>query len=142
MENNKQQKLAEFFQKAKYEPERDAAPHIWQMIITREKHVDQLKLWVFSVASFVSLAGLVPAINILLRDLTKSGLYEYLSLIFENGNSIASYWKELAFSLAQSLPTMSIIFTLSLVFVFFLSLRYVMKQVGKNQFINLTTLAV
>ena len=142
METNNQTRLTEIFKKAKYEPSVDVAPSIWQTITMRNKRINQFKLWAFSFAGFISLAGLIPAINMLFNDLTKSGLYEYFSLIFENGGSVVSYWKELVFSLAQSLPIMSIIFTLSLIFAFFLSLRYLMRQVGKNQLLTLTALSI
>jgi len=141
MDNNKQ-KLTEVFQKAKYVSDLDIANTVWKTITIRNKRNNQFKLLGFSFVGFISLAGLIPAISMLLSDLTKSGLYEYFSLIFGNNGSIASYWKDLAFSLAQSLPTMSIIFTLSLIFVFFLSLRYLMKQIERNQLLTLTTLSI
>jgi hypothetical protein len=70
--------------------------------------------------------------KILINDFTQSGFYEYLSLAFSTKGLLFSYWKEFAFSLAESLPTMSIVLSLALLFIFFLSLRYVMKQIINN----------
>jgi hypothetical protein len=79
---------------------------------------------------------LVPTFKILLADLTRSGFYEYFSLLFSDTGSIISYWKEFTFSIAESLPIISIISVLSLLFVCFLSLKYLIKQINKNQLIS------
>ena len=135
-------KLIKLFQKAKYEPDTNLADDIWHAIVIRDKYMTRLKLWAFAFMGFVSLVGLVPALKVLSNDFTQSGFYEYFSLIFSDGGSMLSYWKEFVFSLAESLPTMSIIFTLSLLFICFLSLRHLMKQVGKGQLINSATLLI
>jgi hypothetical protein len=128
-----QNKLTKIFQKAKHESDSELVSTVWSAIVLRDKKITRIKLWIFACAGFASLAGLLPAIKILFTDLAKSGLYEYFSLIFSDGGSIISYWKEFIFSLAESLPIMSMIFALSLTFVFFLSLRYVIKQIDRGQ---------
>jgi len=127
------QKLVKAFREIKYEPDANLAENVWRTIVLRNKRMAQFKLWSFAATGIVSLAGLVPAFKILSNDLAQSGFYEYFSLIFSDSRLIISYWKELVFSLAESLPTVSIIFTLSLIFVFFLSFRYAMKQISKGQ---------
>ena len=127
--------LTTIFQKAKYEPSTDLAENIWQTIMRRNKRQIQFRLWAFACLGIASLGGLVPVFKMLLGDLTQSGFYEYFSLIFSDGGSIVSYWKELVLSLAESLPVMSIIFALSLVFVFFLSMRFLMKQINRDHLI-------
>lgn len=136
-----QDKLTKIFQKAKYEPSANLPEKVWHRILTRDKHITQFKLWTFASIGFVSLAGLVPAFKTLINDFTQSGFYEYSSLIFSDSGLIFSYWKEYMLSLAESLPMISIIFTLSLVFVLFLSLRYLVKQISKNQLTSLKTLS-
>lgn len=127
-----EQKLVEAFHKIKYEPDASLAENVWRTIILRNKHTVQLKLWAFAATGIASLIGLVPAFKILSNDLAQSGFYEYFSLIFSNGGSILFYWKELVFSLAESLPTMSIILTLSLIFILILSLKNLTKQIINN----------
>ena len=136
------QKLTKIFQKVKYESNINLAENVWQAIVLHDKCIVRVKLWAFSVIGFVSLVGLVPAFKTLSSDLAQSGFYEYLSLVFSNSGSVVSYWKELVFSLAESLPAMSVILTLSLVFVFFLSLKYLMKQIGKGRLINSVVLSI
>jgi hypothetical protein len=128
-----EQKLRKIFQKAKYENTQNLADNIWSVILLREKQATRFKLWAFTLAGFASLAGAIPAIKALSSDLVQSGFYEYFSLIFSDGGSVISHWKEFVFSIAESLPTMSIIISLSFVLVFFLSLKYATKQIIKGQ---------
>ena len=126
-------KLTKIFQKAKYETSETLAENIWLALVVRDRRIARFKLAVFSLVGLSSLAGLIPAFKMLSNDFVQSGFYEYFSLLFSDSRSIISYWKEFTFSLAEALPVVSIIFVLSLIFVFFLSLRYAMKQIGKNQ---------
>ena len=134
-----QDKLTKIFQKAKYGQDSNLEETVWSSIAASERRGAKLRLWIFSLLGLVSLGGLVPAVSVLLNNLTQSGFYEYFSLIFSDSGAVLASWKEFIFSLAESLPLLSIIYTLSLIFVFFLSLRYAMKQVGKNQLISSLT---
>ncbi len=127
---DKQDKLTKIFQRAKYEPETNLTEHVWHAVTLRDEREARIKLWAFSSVMLASLAGLVPAFQMLFNDLAHSGFYDYFSLIFSDGASVLSYWKELALSLTESLPIMSIIFTLTLLFVCFLSLKYLIRQIG------------
>ena len=133
-----EQELIKAFKKAKYEEDTILAQNIWHSIVVRNKRNTLLRLWAFSVAGLASFMGLIPAWKALLNDLTQSGFYEYLSLAFSNGSSVSSYWKEFSLSIAEALPTMSILLSLSLIFIFFLSLKYVMKQIINNNPIGKT----
>ena len=142
MEYKKESKLIEIFKKIKLEADPRMAENVYHTIILRNKRETLFKLWAFAFAGFISFVGLIPMTITLLGNLARSGLYDYFSLIFENGWSMLSYWKELLFSMAQSLPTTSIVFTLSLIFVFFLSIRYTMKEIDKNQLMGFVKLSV
>jgi hypothetical protein len=137
-----QNKLTKIFKKAKYEPDSTLAFSIWQNIVSREKHTDLLKLWSFSLVGVVSLIGLVPSLGYLMSNLTHSGFDEYFSLIFSGGSLMLSYWRELSLSLVESLPMENIIFTLSLFLVCFLSLKYLVREIWKNQPTNSATLSI
>lgn len=133
-----QNKLTKIFQKARHESDPGLASGIWLTITMREKRMARYKLWAFALTGLASFEGLVPAFKILLGDFARSGFYEYFSLIFSNSGSILSYWKEFVFSLAESLPTMSIILTLSLVFILILSLKNLTKQINNNNSLGKT----
>jgi ABC-type phosphate/phosphonate transport system permease subunit len=125
MRNN----LKSALQKAKYEPEAGLAEGVWRGLILKNKRTTKMRLWFFSVLGIASLLGAVPALSLLFSDFSKSGFYEYFSLAFSNGGILASYWKELILSLAQSIPTTSLALSLAFIFVFFLSIRFVLKQI-------------
>ena len=127
--NYMENELEKVFIKAKYEEKSNLADNIWDNIVRRNKRIINIKLWSFSFIGFFSFLGLIPAYKTLSSDLAQSGFYEYLSLVFSSNNSIFSYWKELVLSIAESLPTMSIVLSFSLIFILFLSLRYVTKQI-------------
>ncbi|MBI3888297.1 hypothetical protein HY311_00710 [Candidatus Nomurabacteria bacterium] len=126
-------KITTIFQKAAYSPEPELALAVWSSVIAQERKQTRLKLWAFGFTGLASLTGLVPAFKILFTDLSQSGFYEYFSLLFSDTGSVVTYWKEFSFSLAEALPVISTILTLSLLFVCFLSLKYLMKQIIRSQ---------
>ena len=128
-----EKELKKAFHRVKYGEKPDLAENIWEGIVRYNKRIARIKLWVFSFIGLLSLAGLIPAWKALSSDLAQSGFYEYLSLAFSNGNSILPFWKELSFSLAESVPIMSTIISLSLIFIFFLSLKSASKQIIRGQ---------
>jgi hypothetical protein len=129
----KEQELSKVFQKASFQAEANLSENIWHSIVIREKRIAKFKLTIFSTLGALSFAGAFPIFKSLLTDFSQSGFSGYLSLIFSNFAALASSWKELAYSLAETLPVVSILLSVSVVFVFFLSIRYVLKQIIKSQ---------
>lgn len=125
--------LKDAFQNAKYIPNIDLVDSTWQNIIIHNKKITLIKLGVFSSIGALSLIGLIPALKTLFSEFSKSGFYEYFSILFSNNSGFSSYWKELAYSLAESLPIINIIYAFVLVFTLFLSLKYVARQIIKNR---------
>ena len=124
------------FANVKIKPDFDLKDKIWNHLLLRNKRIAYFKLISFSSISIASILGFIPMFKILASDFAQSGFYEYLSLTFSNGGLFSKYSQDFIYSLAESLPTMSIIFSLTLIFVFFLSLRYVMKQIINNKYIG------
>jgi hypothetical protein len=137
-----EENLKKTFEKLVYEPKVSLAENIWINIVKREKRFICVRLCVFSIVGFLSILGFIPALKSLFSEFTQSGFYEYLSIAFSSGNNLFSYWKELLSSLAESLPVVNIIFIFSLVFVFLLSIRYVLKQIINNNYIGKTYVQV
>ena len=125
--------LKEVCRAAKYDISENEIEEIWHTIVIHEKRVARAELAFFSVLGFISFAGLIPVFKILSINFTQSGFFTYFSLLFSDGGLMAAYWKDFAFLLAESFPVMSIVGLLALVFVFFLSLWYVLKQVNRNK---------
>jgi len=126
-------RLTKAFQKIKYSADSDLPENIWQFIVRREKHLTLIKLWSFVAMGIFSFIGLIPVFVMLLSDLKRSGFYEYFSLTFSSSGSLIAYWKDFILLLGESLPVVSLIATLTLIFIFFLSLKYTMRQIIKGQ---------
>ena len=127
-----EQELKNTFRSIKYEIKSDLSENIWQTIVLRNKRITRIKLWAFSTTGLLSLIGLAPVLKMLSNDFIQSGFYDYFSLLFSSNGSLITYWKDFLLLLAESLPIMSIILSLTLIFIFFLSLRYTIKQIIKN----------
>ncbi|MFZ2072572.1 MAG: hypothetical protein WA101_02060 [Minisyncoccia bacterium] len=128
-----EENIKKAFYKIKYAPEPNLTQHICKKIELRDKHFTNIKLYVFSFIGIISFVGLIPAFKMLISDFTQSGFYEYLSLILSSG-ALSSSWKELVYSIAESLPTVSLLLSFGSIFIFFLSLHFILKQIIKGQF--------
>jgi len=125
-----QKNLREAFLKSNLLPEASLAFDVWRSVVLQEKRAARFKLWAFSFIGLVSFAGLLPIFKTLSSDLSRSGFYEYFSLIFSDSGSVIHFWKEFSLSLLESLPVISAILSLILIFTLFLSLKYALKQTG------------
>lgn len=127
------EKLRKLFLEQTYAPEAELKNKAWQAIVRREKRINNFKLWFFSSISFLSTVGLYSMLQILFHDLAQSGIYQYISLAFSDTGSVVTFWKEFAFSIADALPIVSITLSLSLLFTFFLAVRYTSKQIIRSR---------
>jgi hypothetical protein len=82
----------------------------------------------FVFASLASLSGVVAVAVLLIRSFVSSGSYHYLSLIFSDGASLLSYWKEIALFMAESLPAVGLAFLFGAGLLFVWSLVRTVKQ--------------
>jgi hypothetical protein len=127
--------LTKAFQKAKYNPNVDLSDGILLSIYKRQRRKDRIKLWAYGSISAFSFIGLFPAIKLLVSDFSKSGFYEYISLAFSDSRAL-SYWKEIILSISESLPMTSLILSLTLVFVFVLSLRFIARNIRNRAYLS------
>jgi len=67
----------------------------------------RLRLAAFGALTFVSVLMLIPAVQYALSEFYTSGFYEYASLFFDSLSH--GYWQELLYSLADSLPSLSLL---------------------------------
>ena len=124
--------LAKILKDTKFEPNNGLEERVYSKVLKKEKYLTRIKLYLFSFLGLISLVGFIPAIKMLLSDFTQSGFYEYSSLLFSKG-ALFSAGKELILSVVESLPTLSILLPLALIFIFIMSLRYAMKQIIRGQ---------
>ncbi len=120
--------LIKIFQKAVFCPESSLSENIFNAISIKEKRNNNIKIWVYSVTGIFSLLGFFVLIRQLVSDFYSSGFYDYLSLMFSNSKAVY-FWKEIILSMIESLPMTNLILSLSLVFLFVLSLRYMARNI-------------
>jgi hypothetical protein len=125
--------LKRAFHKIKYEPEPSLARHICLNLVMRDKRIVNLKIYIFSFIGTISFLGLIPVLKMLISDFSRSGFYEYLTLTFSS-KALFSAWKELTYSIAESLPATSLMLAFGILFIFILSLRFISKQITRGQF--------
>jgi hypothetical protein len=126
-------RLTKILKSASYKPTSSLNEDIWCTIVKRNKYIARLKLILFSIIGAISIAGLIPAIKALSSDVSASGLFDYLSLAFSSGSSVFSYWKEFSLSIVESLPLMSIMLSLTFLFILCISIKHILRQIIKNQ---------
>ncbi len=72
------------------------------------------KTLLLGIASIVFGISLVPAFQYAAGELYASGFYEYMSLIFSDSGLVLSVWRQFAFSLIESIPSLAILVLLAL----------------------------
>ena len=123
-----EQNLQKLFKNASYQPEGRLSNDIWSVIESRSVRVTKWKRFGYLSLSVLSLSGSVFSIRILIEQSTRLGFYKYLSLAFSDSGVIALYWKEYVLSLVDSLPIASLITSLFLLFILFISIRRTSRQ--------------
>ncbi len=72
----------------------------------------------FSLGSVVSVVFLLTNI---IKDYYKSGLSEYISLMFSDGSLLVSYWQSYIMSVVEALPIFAITLVLVSIWIFIMS---------------------
>jgi hypothetical protein len=108
-------------------------------IVGKIKALESNKLllgqFVYGSIAFVSLGGFIVSLFYLTNTLSVSGVYEYISLLLSDF-TIVSYWKELSYSIVESLPFFEIALSLGILALFLWSiLKNIKIQIFKNTLI-------
>jgi len=128
--------LKEIFNMAKYHSESRLSGDIWQVIKLKKDRMTSWKIIGYSSLSILSLSGSAISIKSLIEESNKLGFFKYFSLAFSDSGIIATYWREYTLSLVDSLPVISIIISLFLVFVLLLSIERLFSQL-KNKLLTI-----
>lgn len=96
-------------------------------IAHERQHAARLRLAAFGTVTFVSVLMLIPAVQYAINEFYTSGFYDYASL-FLDGLS-RGYWRELLYSLVDSLPSLPLLLLALLGTAFVWSVRYANRNV-------------
>jgi len=83
-----------------------------------EKRRLRIRLAIFGTSTIVSFSLSYLAIVYLVGKIQESGFWQYLSLFFSGDGVVYTYWKELTYSLIESLPVVGVIASLAAIGLF------------------------
>ena len=101
---------------------------ILKRVEKEKKRYLKIKLFFHSAIALISFSAIIPSFIYMSGSFTQSGFSQFVSLIFSDGATIISYWKDFALLLAESLPIFSIIVLLISMFALLGSIRYVTRD--------------
>jgi hypothetical protein len=111
------------------EPPQGLIDKILKRIQREERFLLIRHVAIFSTTLFGSALAFVPASKMLLTDLSRSGFFNFFSLIFSDFSSISVYWKNLALILLETLPAASLALFLAVLLVLLQSIKSLFKDI-------------
>jgi hypothetical protein len=114
---------------AEIEPPKGLLEKIIKRIRREERLLVLRRVLIFSTTLICSVFGFIPATNMLLSDSNQSGFLRFFSLIFSDFSTVATYWQSFSLALLQTLPVISVVALLAILFVFLQSLRLLLRNI-------------
>lgn len=108
-----------------------------RIVHTIQERQYRARLWrirVFAVTAALSIVALIPSSVAMMRAFKVSHFGTYISVIFSDGGVLASYWKDIATSLIESLPVISITVALALVGILLWSVSNMVRFMNNTRF--------
>jgi ABC-type phosphate/phosphonate transport system permease subunit len=90
----------------------------------------RLKFFVYTALSFLSGAAFVLALVVAKGEFAKSDFPAFLTLLWTDSSVIFAFWKSYLSSLAQTLPTTSVIFVFATIFALINFIRMAAKNIS------------
>lgn len=93
-----------------------------------ERRVSQVRLAVFVPLVLISSFAVFASFQYLAGETAQSGLSEYLSILFSDGGTVLSYWKEFLISLAETAPVFGTALFLGAIWALMVSIKSALKN--------------
>lgn len=90
--------------------------------------LSRIRLAIFVPLVLASSVGVVSSFQYLTQVASQSGFSSYLSIIFSDGSTMLSFWKEFLISLAETAPVFGATIFLGTVLAFMGSLKMAIKN--------------
>ena len=94
------------------EPPAVLVPLVLARIIRARRDAARLRLAVSGIIALASVLALIPAVQYVASEFYTSGFYEYAALFFDSLSR--GYWREILYSLTDSLPSLALIILASI----------------------------
>ncbi|MCX6739238.1 MAG: hypothetical protein NT098_04295 [Candidatus Parcubacteria bacterium] len=112
-------------------PPREVYNHILFRVEMERVRMARTRLALFGGTSLLAGFALYPVFQYAAEGFSRSGSYEYLSLIFSDGTALLPYWKEFFFTLVESLPIFEIALVLTVSLVLLESIKLSIKNLPR-----------
>lgn len=96
---------------------------VWGVVENRIQKINRISALIFSLTSTVSTTALVFVSIKVYQDLIASGILNYFSLMLSDWATVGTLWKEFSYAILESIPMMSVIPMLGIIFITMLSLK-------------------
>jgi hypothetical protein len=93
-----------------------------------QRRMARTRLAVFIPLAIVSCFAVAFSFQYLAQEVSRSGIGEYLSIIFSDTSTLFAYWKEFSLSIIESMPIWGTALFLGSIFVLLGSLKSVIKN--------------
>lgn len=104
-------------------PSKTLRGHIISGVKGYERRRARLYLLISGVGVPLSIAGIIFSVAYIGRELNHSSFYQYFSLLFSDTDVVFSYWREFAFSIAESIPVIGFMLALAALAALLASIR-------------------
>jgi hypothetical protein len=108
--------------------------NLFNKIISRineeEKIISKRRALFFSVIILLSLFLFVPIFNNFQSEILKSGIYEFILVIFMDLNLTIIYWQDFSLAFFERIPMMSLIVFLFNISIFLWSIKNLFKTIS------------
>ncbi len=84
---------------------------------------------VFSFIMVASIVAFIPAFKLFQTDLSESGFLQFLSLALSDFGVVITYWHSFVMSLLETIPAMSLVVLLAVIFAFLGSFKLWIKDI-------------
>lgn len=112
----------------------EPAAGLFDKIIQRIRREQRLlvikrRLVLFSVGTLGSVVAFIPVFRLVQSGLAESGFMEFFSLIFSDLGLVTAHWQNFVLALLESLPVMSVVMFLAVIFIFIESLKFLTRDI-------------
>ncbi len=130
-----QDRFQKILNESKVLPDNNLVDVIFAKLQKRIRFVRQIRLSIYSLGTIIFGTAMFVSIKSLYVDLYNSSLFDYVYLIFsEDLNTLAFISKEILYAFLESIPLVSLMFSLGVLFMFAVLFNGILLSFRKETF--------
>lgn len=116
-------KIKNLIKETKEIPSHYIKDYIWSSIEIKIKRSNRISALIFSFVSIASVSSLIFVSVRAYQDFIASGITNYFSLLLSDFATTGMLWKEFSYAILESIPVMSVMSFLGIIFITMISLK-------------------